>query len=350
MKLLHAADLHLGSKLDSVFPKAIADKRRAEVRASFQRMIEYAEENGISVILLAGDVFDSDTPTLKDKDFFKSAVKAHPDIDFLYLRGNHDKADFGETIDNLKTFSSVWTSYTYGDVVVTGLERSEENASSYYTSLSLDPEKTNIVMLHGQIESADGPDSISLFKLRDKNIDYLALGHIHSYAVHKLDARGNAVYAGCLEGRGFDETGEKGFVLVDTDREIKHTFISFSRQPIDKVTLDLSGIDTLYDVIETAKAAITDRSAIYRIELVGRSAITDLKEKDIESALSPYCAFVSVKSYVKKTIDIHAYDGDLSLLGEFVRGVWASEDYTDEEKTEIILYGLKALRGEEVES
>ena len=52
-----------------------------------------------------------------------------------------------------------------------------------------------------------------------KNIDYLALGHIHKYKQAELDQRGVYCYSGCLEGRGFDECGEKGFVLLDIDEE-----------------------------------------------------------------------------------------------------------------------------------
>ena len=58
---------------------------------------------------------------------------------------------------------------------------------------------------------------MSVFK--DLNIDYLALGHIHSYKCHKLDKRGVYCYSGCLEGRGFDECGDKGFVLLETEED-----------------------------------------------------------------------------------------------------------------------------------
>ena len=41
------------------------------------------------------------------------------------------------------------------------------------------------------------------------------------------------------------------------------------------------------------------------------------------------------------------YDFDMSLKGEFVRLVYAS-DYSDEEKAKIIRYGILALQGEEI--
>ena len=67
MKFIHCADLHLGSKISSKFPKEISEERRAEVRNSFRRMVGYANENAIDVIVLAGDVFDSEKPFKKDR-------------------------------------------------------------------------------------------------------------------------------------------------------------------------------------------------------------------------------------------------------------------------------------------
>lgn len=344
MKLIHTADLHLGSKLDSVFSRELAKRRKNELISSFERMIAYAEANGVSAILLSGDVFDSDTPLRKDKSFFFDAIKAHPDIDFLYLAGNHDKADSTEEIANLKCFSSEWRQYAYGDIVISGIELVADNASSYYNTLSLEADKTNIVMLHGQVG-----DSVNLVKLRDKHIDYLALGHIHSYAEHPLDSRGVAVYSGCLEGRGFDETGEKGFVLLEIEDTVRYRFIPFSREPIYKKTVDISGIAAFYDIVQTIRGVIEKQDAIYRVELVGRTELDELTEESLEQMLAGSCAFVSVKNNARRTINIADYEGDLSIRGEFVRAVMAS-DYSEDDKTEIILYGLKALSGEEVQS
>lgn len=92
MKIIHAADIHLGSKMDSRFPKEIAEKRKTEVRNTFRRLAKYAAENGVCAVLLAGDVFDSDIPFKKDKDFFYNVIENTPSVDFLYLRGNHDAA------------------------------------------------------------------------------------------------------------------------------------------------------------------------------------------------------------------------------------------------------------------
>ena len=83
MKIIHTADIHLGSRMDSRFSKEIADERKAELRNTFKRLVEYAKENDVSVIMLCGDVFDSDRPFKKDKDFFYGVITANHDIEQL---------------------------------------------------------------------------------------------------------------------------------------------------------------------------------------------------------------------------------------------------------------------------
>ncbi len=346
MKIIHSADVHLGAKIDS-FPKDISEKRKTEVRNTFLRMVDFAKSNGISVILLSGDVFDREKPYKKDTDFFYDVVASNPAIDFLYLRGNHDSEGEKRTLSNLKIFSTDWTYYEYGDTVLAGIELCKENALSYYSTLRLDGKKKNIVMLHGQIG-----EEINLVKLRDKNIDYLALGHIHEFSQGRLDGRGMYAYSGCLEGRGFDETGEKGFVILDTERDLIPTFHPFSRRQITRYLLDVSNLQEGHAMAKLAKEKISfNKENIYRIELIGEvEAEIDGFVDDVHAYLEGACAYLSVKDCTKKKIDYAAYEHDLSLKGEFVRSVRACADYTEEEKTQIIAYGLKALAGREVDA
>lgn len=340
MKIIHCADIHLGSTLSSL-PKDIALQRKADVQTNFARMVDFAKSEGISVILLSGDVFDTPNPPKKYLDFFYGVIKNSPEIDFLYLRGNHDLAREPDEYPNLKIFSDTWTSYSYGDTTVSGIEL---NSESYYSTLSLDPSKKNIVMLHGQIGS-----DINLTKLRDKNIDYLALGHIHSHSSGDIDLRGKYAYCGCLEGRGFDETGEKGFIILDTDGiGISHEFHPFSLKIIEEHRVDVSGVTSAYDASSRVNNTVNlKENGIYRIILTGELTdnIADLKD-DVRSYLSRFCGHLSVKDETTLKINYGDYANDISLRGEFIRTVQASTEYTDEEKAVIISYGLKALAGE----
>lgn len=351
MKIIHCADIHLGSRIDSKFPREVSEQKREELRSTFRRMVEYAKEEGISLILLAGDVFDSDRPFKRDKDFFYSVVENNPEIDFLYLRGNHDKESTGQAPANLKTFGDAWSCYDYGDVVIWGIEMAPGNATSLYSSLSPDQSRRNIVMMHGQIADTQGMDKVHLPSLRDKSINYLALGHVHTYTAGRVDRRGAYAYSGCLEGRGFDESGEKGFVVLEvTERSIKHTFLPFCEHVIRRIELDITGLGDAYAVYQAAVAHIADREDIYRFELIGEvEAHTDELCGDVAKYLASHCRFADVKDRTRRRIDLAAFEQDPSLAGEFVRRVFDSEAFTHEEKLQIASLGLRALKGIEVE-
>lgn len=354
LKIIHCADIHLGSKIEAKLPRDKSNERKSEVRSAFKRIVEYAERNGIRVILLAGDVFDSDRPLKKDKEFFYSVVKNNPAIDFLYLRGNHDNREsYTEyNLTNLKTFSDAWTSYDYGDAVISGVEIVPENATSLYSSLKLDKKRKNIVMLHGQYGETSGVDKVNLSKLRNKNVDYLALGHLHSYSAAKLDDNADYVYSGCPEGRGFDELGEKGFVEITVGDKITHRFVPCCQRKIEEYAVDISETTDVYSVYRTVKSKIAcTKDDLVRVVLKGEIAYDydDLAE-DIGKYLENDYYFVTVKDKTTRKFNVDDVRDDLSLQGEFIRLTLARADISDECKRQIISTGLKALGGKEIES
>lgn len=248
MKIIHCADIHLGSKINSALA-SIGHERKIEVRNTFMRMCEYACKNDIHIILLAGDVFDSDNPLKKDKDNFYMTIRNYPSIDFLYLKGNHDiKAIYEDIPLNLKYFNDTWTKYQYDNLVISGLEITASNQNSFYDTLNLKEETLNIVMLHGMVSDTKGLNLIKINDLKDKNIDYLALGHVHSYKEYRIDSRMVACYSGCLEGRGFDEIGAKGFIVLDVLDKIKYEFVPFCFRTIHEIEIDISGAQAVNDV------------------------------------------------------------------------------------------------------
>ena len=59
MKLLHIADAHLDSKMESKLDKSKASLRRDELLDTFCGIADYADENGVSAVIIAGDLFDT---------------------------------------------------------------------------------------------------------------------------------------------------------------------------------------------------------------------------------------------------------------------------------------------------
>ena len=351
MKFIHTADIHLGSSLNLNLSREKIEERRLELRATFKNIVDFAVNNEVRAIILSGDVFDGERALKKDKEFFYNIVKNHPNIDFLYLRGNHDiKEGFFESYPNLKLFSDEWTYYAYGSVVISGIEMTSKNASSLYQTLNLKENDLNIVMLHGQVADTTGNGLISAIKLKDKYIDYLALGHIHSYSETKIDGRTRYTYSGCPEGRGFDECGEKGIVLLVADNgKISSTFIPMAKRKISSVKVSIAGLTSIFEVYSRIKNDFNlNKNDLYRIELIGE---VDFDTEGIEGELSEYlkkdCYYASVKDKTHIKINLEKLKGDISLKGEFLREVLNS-DLSEDDKNRIISLGLKALSGREI--
>lgn len=357
MKIIHCADIHADSKMETCFSKEQADQRRKEIAGTFANMVGFARENGVKVILIAGDFFDTKTSQQKNiKKRFSYIISQNPDIDFLYLRGNHDEdVEFAtdENLPNLKRFSKdKWTCYSYGNVNIYGREFQKTIPLRTYSELAPDADKINIVALHGQTagyKSNEGAPVISLPHLANKNIDYVALGHIHDHQISKLDSRGVWCYSGCLEGRGFDECGEKGFVLLDISDKIVTTFVDLAQRTVHKVNVPVpdSDYNTIMKAVSQAVSSIPAKD-IVQVDLTGEiSEDTEIETDSYEAALESDFNFyyLRVKNKTETKIDYEKYKDDVSLKGEFIRLVKENGTLSDAEKSRIIMTGIRALAG-----
>lgn len=365
MKLIHCADLHLDSRMESNLGKEKAKERRNELLRGFERLVSYAKNNQVEGILIAGDLFDTKRVSATTKKTVLHLVVNHPEILFFYLRGNHDEENSfweEELPDNLKLFEDSWKSYEIADgkIVITGLELTKSNAGLADVNLSLDKNKFNIILLHGQeaeSEGGDGGEVVPLKTLRDRGIDYLALGHIHSFKMQQLDARGTYCYPGCLEGRGFDECGKHGFVLLDIDEEtgqMQWEFVSHAYRQIYEVAVDVSECMNTIEMIEAIKGVLQEgaysKESMIKLCLAGEIPVECEKDADyiVTHFKDSYYA-VKVSDETKIKVEYERYALDESLKGEFVRSVMEDDSLGEEEKGIVIRYGLQALTGEEVQ-
>ena len=356
MKIIHCADLHLDSRMESGLPPEKAGERRLELLRTFTRMVERAAEEKVEAVLLAGDLFDAGTVSGRAGSCVLDAVEEHPQITFYYLQGNHDRNGFLSDVrrlpDNLKTFGAGWTSYEQKEVTITGAELSKDTPKDLMERLVLDQSRINIVMLHGTVREYEGNDqwdTIPLRVLRGRGIDYLALGHIHSFRLDRLDDRGRWCYSGCLEGRGFDECGEKGYVELEIDQgRIAPAFISFAERSLHDIPVDITGALTQEDIRRKVRQELKDvpRKDMVQVRLTGR--VEPQVEPDpvwTRKWLEESCYFLKVRDETSLEIRPEDYRYDVSLKGEFVRLVLAS-DLTEDEKEAVLRKGIRALTGE----
>ncbi len=352
MRIIHTADLHLDSTLSTNLDSNIQKERRRELLYNFKRLINYAIDNGIHIILISGDLFDNNRISLKTKSYILGLIEENSSIDFFYVAGNRDEESFLLSIDNkpknLKIFSDTWTTYSYDEFDITGINFNDVSEKYMYTTLSLKKDKLNIVMLNGPIE---GEGKIDISELKNKNIDYLALGHIHNYKRESFDTRGILVYPGCLEGRDFDEIGKKGFSLLEINNyTIIDQFVEFAKRTLYNIDVDITELDSWTDVKKLVMKNIKEISHedIIQITLKGYYDLDLIKQIDIlEDNLKDTYYFARIIDESKLKINPQQYENDISLKGEFIRNVLASK-FNPDEKNKIIEYGIKALMKEEI--
>lgn len=354
MKIIHTGDLHLGSAIGNLPPDR-AELRRRELTDSFARLAAYAKNNAVSAVLIAGDLFDGATPPAQVRKETLSIIAAAAPVCFFYVSGNHDGAfEFGETPDNFYTFSQArgWQSYDLPEgVTVTGIDE-KYRGDGAYAALSLRAERFNILLTHGDIAQNGG---VSLPNLQNKKIDYLALGHIHKpmLTAERLDGRGRYRYCGCLEGRGFDECGQRGCFLLEIQdgRVTAESFLSFASRTVLEVRADVSSCENYYDVERAALTALDGVSPenIIKLVLCGWKKVgARLDPFMLTRRLSERFFFVKVEDESRLKLDVAAFAEDSSEIGEFIKEVGRYEASADL-REEILEIGLKALLGEEVD-
>ena len=254
MKIIHCADIHLDSSLEGLSSKK-SQTRKAEIVSSFIRLCEYAKSEQVTAVIIAGDFFDYKKTTKRTLEQVGYAIKNAYPVEFLYLIGNHDQnsmaVEYFKDIENFKVFSKGYSTFKYDNVVIAGLDMDSNSSNSYYDLIRLDDDNFNVLVMHGQIADYKGnekSDLVSLPYLRNKNIDYLALGHYHSYQQGRLDDRGIYAYSGCLDGRGFDELGDKGFIVIDTEKKDFISFVKFSSRIYQTIDINVSEYDNFVQV------------------------------------------------------------------------------------------------------
>lgn len=353
MKFIHTSDIHLDSPLGTHLDTAHARDRRRELLHSFSRLVDCAITEGVQGVIIAGDLFDSGKVSRRALDTALGVIEAAKKITFFYLPGNHE----GEAIvhsgraipKNLLIFGDEWTYFQCGEVTICG--RSTVSEDMFHT-LTLPEHTKNIVVLHGELRDRTySPETVGRQDARGRNIDYLALGHYHSYSYEQIDKRCVAVYSGTPEGRGFDETGDKGYVMLDTsDVGVKFSFIPFAKRRLHIAEVDITGATRVSEIERLVAARIMriPRSDLVRVLLVGEHKPELWTDTDaLTEKLGGNYYYFEVRDESHLSINRKEYANDKSLKGEFIRLVMADETLSERDKEDVIATGLYALLGEE---
>ncbi len=355
MRILHAADLHL----DSAFAGLAEEKAallRQESRDILRRMVDWANDHAVDVMLLSGDLFDSDRMYSQTARTLAPALARFRGRIFL-SPGNHDfyapgsGYDAVDWPDNVHIFTSrrpqtVLLRSLNASVTGAAFTSAEEWEPFDGASFSGGDAPIRLGVLHGEVTRGESKyRAVPPAEIEKTNLTYLALGHVHRCA--GVQRAGNTAYAypGCLPGRGFDETGDKGFLYGEiTPEKVELEFIPFAPRRYQSVTADITDRDPA-DAVRQALDPDCGQD-ICRVLLTG-SRRENFSLSALTSELSGLCAALELTDETYPEEDVWARCGEDSLRGLFLQNLRARYDGADEDEKRQLLqaarFGLAAL-------
>ena len=362
MRILHFSDLHIGvENYGRIDPETGLSTRLGDFLDSLDQVVEFALNDGVDLVLLAGDAYKGRDPTqTHQREFAKRLNRlSRSGIPAFLLVGNHDlpaasrratAVDIFPTLevaniyvgDKLQTYNVVTPSGPLQVLAVPWVRRSAILSLEESRGLSiegvrqaleerltigiemqaqdLDPDVPAILTGHVTVNGATvgtersmmlGQDHVLLVSALDRpQLEYVALGHIHKHQILRSGPP-MVVYSGSLQRVDFSEEGdEKGFCVVDLDPAApqgrRMTNFEFHKlNARNFVTVDVSVESQDADPTATVVRAIARKditNSVVRVR-ISLAAETDarLRETEIRAALEPAHFIASISRDVAGT-------------------------------------------------
>ncbi len=371
LKILHAADLHLDSPF-SALDERRAEMRRGELRAAYQAMIAYAVQQKVDLVLLAGDLFDTEFVTRETLAVLTDGL-GRLGCPVVIAPGNHDCAGPG----------SIWQKDIFPDNVFIFRSPSLESFSfdalgaqvhGYaFTEPELmvcpldghtagDPSRIQLLCAHGDLGAPVSRYApLPRAALSAFGADYAALGHVHNPGEIEMIGGTVAAYSGCLEGRAPDEIGPKGAVLCEIEKsdghaEVHASRIRFSRRRYEAAEVDCTGAQSLLAIREKIAAAVREagwgEDTLGRVTLRGALPPSLVIDTGTLSSQFPALFSLTVEDETSPLLGDEEYRGDRTVRGCFYRAMAEKIEHGTPRERKIaamaLRYGLAAIAGENI--
>lgn len=356
IKFIHTGDLHLGLKFQNVsFSGDKAIKRRRELWTTFERIIKYSIDEKVDFLFIAGDLFEEAYFTIGDITRVRDNFRNAENVKIIISAGNHDfkgrkslynRIDWTENVTifshngiQRKDFTELNTSiYGYS------WDSMEISQHELFQGLneSIDENKNNILVLHGDVVSKSNYLPLDINQLKELNMDYIALGHIH-----KPEILGeNIAYCGCPEPLDFGEIGPKGIIQGNIrDKVLNFELIPFSKRTFNEVEITLDEGMGYPDIIEEIRNIDIGNKKLdfYRVNLRGfiqRNISIDNLKKDLESEFY----HIEIKNFTILDYDLERLEIDNSdnIIGAFIKSM-KEKDLNNLIVKDALYLGLESL-------
>lgn len=365
VKLLHLADLHLDSPFKSLatISKSLADHIQQATYQSFEKLVTLAIQRQVDIVVIAGDTFNSEQPSVRAQLFFQSQLQRliAENITVVMCYGNHDFYN-GKLLIQLPKQVHIFPNDVFTFEVATRSGKTVAlSGFSYHTRHITDinwtnfPQKTHhdvhIGVLHGQMGETGIYAPFMPKYLDNLNYDYWALGHIHQRGI--IAERPLMAYAGCIQGLHINETGEKGGYLLtfETGKTPHLEAINTASIVWEQLHVTLNAESTFESVLKAFQDkmhALPQRNGYYFVRFVVEYS-RDVDQKIVDALLSEdLLKWGEQNPYYIIDVKVELRDEKVpALLDENMQAVWLNLQQEHLNK-EHVQQGLSLLRQNKV--
>ena len=362
-KILHCADIHFDSPLTANLSAELAEERVDELRETFSKIIEYAKN--VDILLIAGDLFNSAFVSRETIAFLIGKFAQIPDTAVFIAAGNHDflspnsyyrTVDFGK---NVYVFPENFVKVEIPKLqtAVYGVSQSQaHHTETLIQELDVNKDYTNIMLLHGEVVSGMQMSEfhpIPRAFIENSGMNYVALGHIHAHGGINRAGGVTWAYSGIPEGRGFDELGDKGFIMGDvTNSGVDLEFVICCKRRYHTLELeipaDILDSEARAQFIIDAAYEVGTNDDLYKISIVGEvSPKYPLNLDIIGNKVSSVLYFAKIADETIFEYDYDELAKEAGVRGMFVTGMRERIYNSDGEEQKIaelaLKYGLRAM-------
>jgi DNA repair exonuclease SbcCD nuclease subunit len=354
LRLLHTADIHLGARHADL--GEVAATQRERQFAAFRAAVDLAIAEGVDVVLIAGDLFDSNTQPRRSVQRVAAELKrlAESTIRTVIIPGTHhcyDRASIyrsndlpamagsGRQGDDAVTVLTPGRSSVHlaaCDVVVHGTVFATKRAP--YSPLRdlrvARPDETatwHVGMVHGSLAIPDRTERDEVVVTKEEiaatGLDYLALGHWHSAQKGKAGGTTYA-YSGAPEPVAVNQDGAGNVLLVTLDEQAGKRVVTVEERRVgqtrfEKLDIDAAKIASQPDLVARI-AAKADPNLVLEVRLTGvRADELDVETAEVEDQLRDSFFRVRVRDVATPALSAGSLPSPDTIAGAFIRDVEA---------------------------
>jgi DNA repair exonuclease SbcCD nuclease subunit len=311
LRLLHTADVHLGARHADLGAQAAAQRERQF--AAFRATVDLALEEKVDVVLVAGDLFDSNTQPRRSVERAAAELRRLADaaIRTVVIPGTHDVYDGASVyraydlaaLAGLPPDTDRLTVLTPDrpdvvleplDLVVHGrvfeTKRAPHSPLAGFDAAADDRATWHVGLVHGSLSIPEKTEHDEVVFTSDEvaasHLDYLALGHWHSVQRGRAGATLWA-YSGAPEPVAVDQDRAGNVLLVtleerDGGRHVAIEERRVGRTRFERLEVDAADVGSQPALAERI-AALADPDLVLDVRLIGvRPDDLDLATEELE--------------------------------------------------------------------